>query len=79
MSRREEDGCVIEDGQVEDRNNSATAYCREADADCYGVIDQPRSGGHKGAMIAAKLHTVTTGHKTAVESMDTFIVDVSKA
>lgn len=75
----EEDGCIIDEGQVEWRDNSAVAYCREADAECYGRVDQPRGGGHAGALLAAKLHTVTTGHQTAVESMNTYIVDVMRA
>ena len=77
-TNRVEDGCVVDDAQVEWRDNSAQAYCRGEDAECWGEALEHDSG-HRNALQAAKVHTLSTGHKTAVESTAHWIVDVTPA
>lgn len=73
-----EDGCKIDEGMVEWRENSARPYCRNEDADCYGPLPRPGKG-HAAALSAAKVHALATGHRCTVESTDHYIVDVTRA
>lgn len=81
MSIIDEDGCTIDEGQVEWRDNSAAAYCRgqypDGEAvDCWGPLESGK--GVRAATDAAKVHALTTGHRCTVESSDIYITEVER-